>query len=131
MRAGPLASEKTIDLLNTRFVSVYLSMEDYDRVAGTAPAEEKAELQRIFQEGRRAGSSVGMVHVYVLRPDGSFLASLHVAQATHDDNLEKLLEKTVEDMKLAPGKPLVAPACQCVSPKASKEALVLHLTARY
>jgi hypothetical protein len=83
MRAGPLSNTKVIELLNGYFVPVYAVNEDY-ATKGSAPLEEKAERDRIFQEGHALKLSVGSVHVYVLRPDGRLLDSMHVATATRN-----------------------------------------------
>ena len=80
MRAGPLSNSQVIHLLNRSFVPVYTVNEDY-APKGSAPAEEKAERERIFQQGYERRWSVGTVHVYVLRPDAQLFGTLHVAQA--------------------------------------------------
>ena len=101
MRAGPLSNTNIIALLNQYFVPVYAVNEDYAR-KGCAPAEEKAELQRIFKEGHAAKKSVGSVHVYILNPDGKLIDSMHVAEAAKPKSLAAMLQKTVNDLKLRP-----------------------------
>src|SRR5215212_7017458 len=130
MRAGPLANAKVIALLNRYFVPVYVSNEDYaDK--GPAPAEEKAQKQRIYREAARDGLSVGTVHVYILTPDGGHpVDSLHVADAAKADRLAATLRQAVGRFRPAPGKPVVDPAAQSAPPPAGPGALVLHLTAR-
>jgi len=98
MRAGPLSNSKIIALLNRSFVPVYAVNEDY-APKGPAPAEEKAERERIFKEGYEHHWSVGTVHVYVLRPDGHLFGTLHVAEAAHGENLLALLEKAVGELQ--------------------------------
>lgn len=129
MRAGPLSNSKVISLLNTCFVPVYTVNEDYSE-KGAAPAEEKAERNRIFKEGYAAKLSVGTVHVYLLAPEGHLKDSMHVAEAARPENLIARLEKVVADLKVQPGKPLIAPAPQSCAPERNGDALVLHLTAR-
>jgi hypothetical protein len=129
MRAGPLSNQKVIDLLNGYFVPVYTVNEDYGK-NGTAPKEEKAERERIFKAGHAAKKSVGSVHVYILTPDGEFLDSLHVAEAAKPKTLIGVLEKTVADLKLSKGNPVVAPHRQSEAPACEKDCLTLHLTAR-
>ena len=129
MRAGPLSNSKVIDLLNSSFVPVYTVNEEY-APRGSAPAEEKAERQRIFKEGYQHHWSVGTVHVYVLRPDGHLFGTLHVAQAARVENLIALLEQAVAELKPASGKPLVAPAPQSHPPECEEGSLTLHLVAR-
>src|SRR5262249_46561586 len=102
---------------------------DYSR-KGSAPAEEKAERDRIFKEGYAQKRSVGTVHVYVLRPDGQFFDSMHVAEAAKSERLLTLLNNAVADLKPVAGQPVVAPAPQSCPPVCDKDALTLHLVAR-
>src|SRR5271156_1783423 len=113
MRAGPLSQEKVIGMLNSSFVPVYVTMQDVEG-DGKASAEEKAEVRRIFLETRALGSSTGTVHVYVLAPDARVLGSLHVQMANAQDGsaLIDLLERTAKELKVTPGKALVAPRAQ-------------------
>lgn len=129
MRAGPLSHAKVISLLNSYFVPVFISNEDYDD-KGTAPPAEKTERSRIFQEAAKAHLSVGTVHVYVLTSDGHPFDSLHIATATKTERLVELLERTIQRLKVAPGKPLIKPIPQSVAPKSKPGSLILHLTAR-
>ena len=129
MRAGPLADADVIACLNRCYVPVYTSNEDYAK-DGPAPAEEKAERNRIWGAALKAGKSSGTVHVYLLDGDGKFLDSMHVAEASRPGKLLALLRATAEDQKVAGGKTVVAPACQSTRPKCDDDALVLHLTAR-
>jgi hypothetical protein len=129
MRASSLANAKVITLLNRYYVPVYVSNEDYAR-GGSAPAEEKAERNRIWQEAAKKGLSSGTVHVYILAPDGVVIDSLHVATATKVDETLGLLLRNVDKLKTAPGEPLVPPAPQSACPKVAGDCLVLHLTER-
>ena len=129
MRAGPLSNTQVISLLNRYFVPVYAANEDY-REAGTQPAEEKAEYNRIFKEAHAAKLSVGTVHVYVLSPGGHPIDSLHVATAAKTDRLIDLLERTVEKLNVREGKAVVALATQSAPPSYTSDSLVLHLTSR-
>ena len=129
MRTGPFSDAKVIELLNKYFTPVYAVNEDYAE-KGPASREEKAEYQRIYHEAVKARLSTGTVHVYVLTPDGHPLDSLHVAEAAKKGNLISMLEKTVKELKIKEGKPLVKPVPQSVAPKADKDSLVLHLTSR-
>jgi len=129
MRAGPLSNSQVIELLNRCFVPVYTVNEDY-APKGSAPAEEKAERERIFQQGYERRWSVGTVHVYVLRPDGQLFGTLHVAQAARATNLIALLERAVTELKSASGPPLVPPAPQSCQPVGEPGCLTLHLVAR-
>ena len=129
MRAGPLSNSKVISLLNSYFVPVYTVNEDY-AAKGPAPAEEKAERKRIFQEGYAAKRSVGTVHVYLLAPDGHLLDTMHVAEAAKSANLIALLEKTVSMLKTESGPPVIPPAPQSSLPQCDEGSLPLHLVAR-
>ena len=70
MRAGPLSNPHIIRVLNQSFVPVYIVNDEY-RGNGSAPAEERKELERVRQEGYAKKLSVGTVHAYVLTPDGT------------------------------------------------------------
>src|SRR5687768_470864 len=129
MRAGPLSNQKVIELLNGYFVPVYTVNEDYAK-KGSAPPEEKAERERVFKAGHAAKKSVGSVHVYILDPKGELTDSLHVAEAAKPKKLIAALEKTVADLKLTAGKPVVKPRPQSERPTCDKDCLALHLTAR-
>ena len=129
MRAGPLSNGRVIELLNRCFVPVYTVNEDY-APKGSAPAEEKAERERIFRQGYERHWSVGTVHVYVLRPDGQLFGTLHVAQAARATNLIALLERAVAELKSASGQPLVPPTPQSCPPECTPDGVTLHLVAR-
>jgi hypothetical protein len=129
MRAGPLADADVIAYINKYYIPVYTSNEDYAK-DGKAPAEEKAERDRIWGAALKAGKSSGTVHVYLLDGDGRFLDSMHVAEASRPGKLLEMLGSAAEGQKVAGGKTIVAPACQSTRPKCGDDDLVLHLTAR-
>jgi hypothetical protein len=129
MRAGPLANSKVIDLLNRYFIPVYVSNEDY-RPGGSVPPEERAEKDRIYLEALKAGLSAGTVHVYIVRPDGRTIDSLHVATAAKSERLIEMLERDIHQLGTQAGKPLRKPAAQSTCPQCESGALALHLTAR-
>ena len=109
---------------------MYIANEDYAE-KGPAPADEKAERDRIFREAHRAGLSVGTVHVYLLSPDGGHpVDSLHVAEAAKPGQLLRTMEKAVGRFGVSGGEPVVKPAAQSAPPHSGPGALVLHLTAR-
>jgi hypothetical protein len=118
-----------ISLLNHYFVPVYVSNEDYAG-NGTAPAEEKAERQRIYREALQAKLSAGTVHVYILDPAGHCIDSQHVAVASKVDKLIDMLERTIARLKTPEGQLLVPARPQSVLRKSQADALLLHLTAR-
>jgi hypothetical protein len=118
-----------IDLLNTYFVPVYVSNEDF-REGGSAPAEEKKERMRIYLEAHKAKLSTGTVHVFIVAPDGHAIDSQHVAAATQVDKLTAMLERTVDRLKTPAGKALVTPCNQMRRPKTAAGDMLFHLIAR-
>src|SRR2546421_562943 len=105
MRAGPLSNAKVVSLLNSYFVPVYTSNEDY-RGDGAAPPEERAEHRRIFREALEAKLSTGTVHAYILSPDGHAADSLHVATASKVESLIDMLDRNIKKFKTPEGRPL-------------------------
>jgi hypothetical protein len=124
-----LSNRQVISLLNTYFVPVYISNEDYQE-AGVAPPEEKAELRRIFQEGYAANLSVGTVHVYLLRPNGRLLDTMHTAPAANPQNLIPMLERCVQTLGTSAGTALVTPK-PLSPPPAGPETLRLRVVSRW
>ena len=139
MRASSLSNAKIIDLLNRYFVPVTVDGV-FVQFNASVPAEEKKAYQAVFQklnqlnkDNRAAGIptlSVGVVHAYILAPDGRPMDSLHVAEAK-PDQLAKMLQHAVAALKTPAGKPLVQPCRQSAPPKADTDSLTMHLTARY
>jgi hypothetical protein len=129
MRAGPLSNDEVIALLNRYFVPIYVVNEDY-RKGGPAPAEEKAEVERIYHAALKAGLSTGTVHVYIVTPEGAPVDSLHVAEAAKTEKLLALLKGTIGKFKVSEGKPLFDPRPQSAPPPVEEGGQVLHLTAR-
>jgi len=93
-------------------VCVYLVNEEYYNQDGRAPAEERAELQRIQQEGSDKKLPIGMVRVFVLSPDGHTYDILGSGGTA--DTLA-FLAGAVEQFRPTPGKPVVAPAAQAAT----------------
>ncbi|HZU36776.1 MAG TPA: hypothetical protein VFA18_12735, partial [Gemmataceae bacterium] len=93
--------------------------------------QEKAEYERIYREALQARLSAGTVHVYLLKPDGHVIASMHVAEATKPDRLLAMLERVVQTLHVHPGEPLVRTTSHSVPPEHARDVLVLHVTARY
>jgi hypothetical protein len=135
MRAGPLANPAVIELLNGHFVAVYTSNDEVPGAPDFAK-KEQAERDRVYRAFLDANLPAGSVHVYVLSPDARPLGSIHVAhagetdKATGKDRTQQLLEKTVADLKVGKGKPVVTPKPQAAPPQKSSDALLVHLTAR-
>jgi hypothetical protein len=129
MRAVSLTNNQVISLLNRYFVNVFVSNEDYaDK--GSASADEKAQLRRIFNEGYAAKLPVGTVHAYVLKPDGHLLISQNVVQAARGAPLIEMLEKVVKTLDAHPGEPVVKPA-PAPPPQVAPGEVQLHVVARY
>jgi hypothetical protein len=101
--------------------------EEYYNKDGSAPPEERAELQRIQQEGFAKKLSVGMVRAYVLSPDGHTYDVVEAATATAT---LASLGRAVAQFKPQPGTPVVKPRPQSVSPPAPTDAVALHLISR-
>ncbi len=129
MRAVSLSNKTVIGLLNGRYVPVYVSNEDY-RDGGCAPAEEKAELRRIFQEGYAKHLSVGTVHAYILGPDGHLRDSMHTAQASRPELLIPMLQRNADALGVKPGEPIPSATVEAV-PKPDRGGLALRLVSRY
>ena len=106
-----------IELLNGYFVPVYTSNDEVPGPADIAK-KERAERDRVYRAFLAAKLPAGSVHVYVLSPDAKPLCSIHVAhagdkdKATGKDRTQQLLEKTVADLRVQKGKPVVAPKPQ-------------------
>src|SRR5262245_44907782 len=129
MRTGPFSDSRVIERLNAYFVPVLAVNEDY-RGAGAAPADERAEYQRIYREALAAKFSTGTVHVYIVEPAGKPVGTLHVATAARTPKLLELLDDVVRRSGLKPGKPVVEPRPLSAAPPVAEGGLVLHLTAR-
>jgi hypothetical protein len=123
MRAGPLSDRRVIDALNRSFVCVYTANDDYFK----APAGERQELDRIYQEGVAKKLSIGTVGAYVLTPDGHPYNTLQFASS---EETLAFLGRAVQQFKPTPGKPVVAPAPQSAPPRAAADAVTLHLISR-
>ena len=108
---------------------MYVSNEDYNK-DGSAPAEDKAERNRICREALQAKLSAGTVHVYVLGPDGHCIDSQHVATASKVDQLTQMLERTIAKLGTPAGEPLAKPVPQSAPVPSQSGSLRLHLTAR-
>jgi hypothetical protein len=131
MRASSFSSAKVISLLNSYFVPVHLSNQDHDE-DGSAPAEEKAEKNRIYREALAAGLKAGSVCAYLIAPDGRpvAVAPLNENVAADPDRLAELMERVIRELKVAKGDPLVRPKPPS-APAGRADALVLHVVARY
>jgi hypothetical protein len=129
LRSGSLSRDKLIGLLNAYFVPVYISYEAHDQ--GDAPAEDKKEWRRIYDEANARLKRSGTVHVYILAPaDLEVIESIDIGSATQPDRLYARLEAVVRKLGTPRGKPVVAPSPQSTPPPSAGDSLVLHLAAR-
>jgi hypothetical protein len=124
-----LSNPKVITLLNSSYVPVFLSNEDFEE-RGPAPSAAKAELRRIHREGLAKGLSVGSVHAFVIAPDGSVRDSLHTVEAAKPDRLLAMLKRNATALQVIAGSPVVAPLPPSPPPCAAGETQ-LYLVARY
>jgi hypothetical protein len=129
VRAVSLSNPKIISLLNSKFVPVFASNEDYQD-NGSASADEKAALRRIFAEGYAKKLSVGTVHAYVVGPDGHLVDSMHTVGVSKPAELLPMLEKATEQLGTKPGAPIVKPQ-PVAAPNCAPGGLQLYLVARY
>jgi len=130
MRAGPLSNDQVIRLLNSQFVPVFISNEDYQD-AGPAPADEREALERIGRETLLAQLPFGTVHAYILAPDGRVSDAMHVDQAAKVERTLAMLEHAVARFKPKAGEPVVKRVPAARAPRTPEHGLVLHLVARY
>lgn len=116
-----------IDVLNRQFVCAYTVNEDYLPPRPTVGPVERAELERIQQEGFAKKLPVGTVRVYVLTPDG------HIYDILPTENAEVMLRalgRVVDHFRPQAGPPVVAPVPQSAPPPADPGSVVLHLVSR-
>jgi hypothetical protein len=120
-----------IKLLNSLFVPVYVSNEDYDGITATVPPEEARALQRIYLDALKENRAAGSVCVYLQSTDGKGISSLIVSDACEPGRLRKMLEDAIARVKPKEGPPLAKPSPQSVAPKRDPEIVLLHLVSRY
>jgi hypothetical protein len=131
MRASGLSNLWAIELLNRYYVPVYIPTAGYWGQDGTAPAEEKAELQRITQAIHRAKLASGDQLAIIMAPDGQVIDTMAGCHASQASNLIELLSWNICVQEAVEGETLVRPVPQSRPPQTDADALVLHLTARY
>lgn len=130
IRASALSNNKVIDLLNRSFVPVCICNQDYV-TAGSAPAEEKAQLRRLRKELAEAQLTDHHNQVCVLSSQGRPLATLDTGNAARTRQLLAYLKPFVPEGRADASAPLIAPAPQSLRPPTGPDAVVLHLTSRY
>jgi hypothetical protein len=130
LRAGSLSDPKVIDILNKYFVPVTSKNEEAAEENGSGPPEEKRERQRIYLEfyGKKLG--IGDVHVYIVAPDKSAVASLSVVDAQEPGKMIPFLEGIVAKLHVPPGAPAIRPHPTSRPPVVTGDSLVIHLVSR-
>jgi hypothetical protein len=123
IRSGGLSNDNVIELLNRAFVPVYIS--------GPIPAVDRAEVERIRAEAAALKLPRGG-QAWALSPEGRVVNGLDACHAPPHlllNFLGEVLETLALEQPAAP--PVTPPARQSGPPTANRDALVLHLTARY
>ena len=87
-------------------------------------------MRRIYADFLNRKLGVGDVHLYILKPDGSSLASLDPDSAMNPDKLEPFLTGIIHQLGTTPGAPIIKPRPQSVPPASKPDDLVTHLVAR-
>ena len=130
MRAGPLSNDAVISLLNSYYIPVYTSNEDYEG-DGKAGKEERDELRRVYHGALKAKMPAGSVCTYLLGPDGTLVDSLGVVRAMEPGALAAMLERNAQKLGLQKGETVVKPRPQAAPLRVDAGALLLHLVAPY
>jgi hypothetical protein len=117
-------------LLNGYYVPVYVS-NDEGEDQGAATATEKALRKRIMFEAKKSGLTAGTVCAFLLGPDGKVIDACRAPFSSDTKHMKELLERTAKKTGTQKGETLVAPKPQSAPPTAKKDALILHLTARW
>jgi hypothetical protein len=105
--------------------------EETEDAHGSAPPEEKKERNRIYLEfyGKKLG--IGDVHVYIVAPDKSAVASLPVVKAAEPAQLLPFLEEMIARLHLKPGPPAIKPHPTSRPPASvPPDSLIIHLVSR-
>jgi hypothetical protein len=111
---------------------VHVSNQDYGE-KGCATADEKREKNRIYREALEARLPAGSVCIYLLTPTAQpvDVAPLNQDLATNPARLAEKMERLIQELKIAKGKPLLEPSEEPSAPECEPDAVVLHFTARY
>jgi hypothetical protein len=117
-------------LLNGYYVPVYVSNDEGEDHA-PAPATEKALRRRIMFEAKKSGLMAGTVCAFLLGPDGKVIDACRAPFSSDTKHMKELLEGTAKKTGTKKGETLIAPKPQSAPPTAKKDALTLHLTARW
>jgi len=99
--------------------------------AGSAPPAEKKERHRIYSEFFEKKLGIGDVHVYIVAPDKSAVASLAVVPAQDPAQLIPFLQGVVAKLHVQGGAPAIKPHPTSRPPaNTPSDSLVLHLVSR-
>jgi hypothetical protein len=129
LRAFALSDEEIITLLNSSFVPVFVNQDDRGP-QGTAAAEEKAELTRLYQAAYAAKLPAGQDCVFLLEPNGKIRDVLTMKQAKPPRSLAESLRLLAAETKQPGGPPVIEPRPLSVAPAVGPDDLLLHLCTR-
>src|SRR5262245_5986308 len=93
MRAVTLSNDTVISLLNSYFVPVYTSIEDYQG-SGGAPSEEREAYQKIYRAALEKNLRTGTVFGYLTTPEGDPIDTLPVGGSPEE--LTAALKRAIE-----------------------------------
>jgi RNA polymerase sigma factor (sigma-70 family) len=119
LRAGSLADDRVITLVNRSFVPVFSNIDNPD-----------GERTRLYHAAFAVKLAPSDECIYLLTPDGVPVEIIRVKDAKVADTLVARLEAAVAQLKPASGDPVVAPHPLSVAPSAPAGGLVLHLVSR-
>src|SRR5262249_5932784 len=123
-------NDRVISLLNSYFVPVYISNQDYT-ASGTAPEEEKVEVYRLRRAAAEAKIPDHHNQVWILNPQGHPLGTMETCHAAISKQLIEYLESYLPEPRYEGRPPLIKPMTQSRRPQTAPDAVVLHLTGRY
>lgn len=129
MRMGPFSNNQIIKYLNSHFVPVYVSNEEYR--AGQFGKKNLQLLQELYATAEKKKLPVGTVHVYLLTPDVDLVTSMHVMHAMKPEVLVRLLTSTARELKTPYGDTLVEPRKQLPIPEVASDELLLRNSSQY
>jgi RNA polymerase sigma-70 factor (ECF subfamily) len=115
LRGGPLSDPAVMQLLNSRYVPVYVNTHD----------KTDRELERVSRDSLKAGYGAGTEYLYILDPEGKVIDGIHICTVT----TPALLQKLNQHVRGEAGTTLSPPVPQAAAPSSDKA--LLHVTTRY
>ena len=116
MRVGPFSNKQVTDYIQTHFVPIYVSNEDYK--SGKFGTKEQELLLDIRRKTQAKGIRAGSVQVYLVTSEREVTDAFVVNQASQISRLMPFLRKTVAVTETVAGKPVVAAKQQSAAPEA-------------